>query len=49
MEPGNKVKVPHCRDRRKKKKASGVSESIGGDGDQIGRDRRIKSPSVLPA
>ena len=54
MEPGNKVDVPHRRDRQKKK-STGVSASIGGEnrlrfsGDQIHRDRRIKSPGVSPA
>ena len=54
MEPGNKVEVPHRRDQRKKLPV--VSSSIGGEnrfaifaGDQIRRDRRIKSSGVSPA
>ena len=48
MEPGDKVEVPHRRDRRKK--SPGVSASIGGEKrDQIRRDRRIKSPGVSTA
>ena len=54
MEPGNKVEVPHRRDRRKK--SPGVYASIGGEktlaifaSDQIRRDRHIKSPGVSPA
>ena len=45
MEPGNKVEVPHRRDRRKK--SPGVSAKIAGD--IIRRDRLIKWPGVLPA
>ena len=45
MEPGNKIEVPHRRDRRKK--SPGVSASISGD--QIRRDWWIKSPGVSPA
>ena len=49
MESGNKVKVPHRRDRREK--SPSVSAPIGGEnckaGDQIRRDRRIKSPGVF--
>ena len=45
MNPGNKVGVPHGRDRRKQ--SPDVSASIGGD--QILCDRRIKSPGVSPA
>ena len=52
MEPGNKVQVPHHHDWRKKSPA--VSASIGKSlaifaGDQIRRDRRIKSLGVSPA
>ena len=54
MEPGNKLEVPHRCDRRKK--SPSVSASIDGEnriatfaGDQIRRDRRIKSPGVSPA
>ena len=42
MEPGKKDEVPYRRDQRKK--SPGVSASIGGD--QIRRDRRIKSLRV---
>ena len=54
MEPGNKVEVPHRRDRRKKvarcvrinrwRKSLAIFA-----GDQIRRDRPIKSPGVSPA
>ena len=54
MELGNKVEAPHRRDRRKKiarcvrinrwRKSLAIFA-----GDQILRDRRIKSPGVSPA
>ena len=53
MEPGNKVEVPHRRDQRKKLPVVYMSSSIGGEnrfaifaGDQIRRDRRIKSSAL---
>ena len=49
MEPGNKLEMPHRRDRRKNRQVCPHQSVAKIACDQIRRDRRIKSPSVSPA